>query len=217
MRTAIPWAVLVAAGAGALHAGTITLGSSAGFADGSTNARVSTWNTAVAGNPAPFNAFNGSDVSGPNFSATWQFNYAPLGSPVTSATLTIGIYDLDSAATGNQIFAFMEGSNDLTSLLNTVAEGLHSGTGAVNNEYDILTINLPSSTFADLQNGTPSFTLTLQGPGLGTLGATTSNGAGIDFSTLNTDISGPTPEPSTWILSAGGLLSVVLLRRFRRA
>ena len=217
MRTKVSMqlaALAVLSFATALQAGTITLGSSAGFADGSTNARVGTWNTAVAGNPAPFNAYNGSDVSGPSFTATWQYSFAPLGT-ITAATLTIGIYDLDSAAAGNQILSLVEGANDLTSLLNTVAEGLHGGTGSVNNEYNLLTIALPASTFADIEGGAPSFTLTLQGPGLGALGSTTFNGAGIDLATITTT-SDTTPEPATWMLSAAGLLGGMLFRRFRR-
>ena len=204
---------------GMLHAGVITqtLGGNAGFADGSTNARVGTWNTATAGFGAPFNVFNGSDVSGPNFSASWTFSYGAIAETIVSASLQIGIYDIDSAATGNQVASYTEGTNDLTSLLNSVSEGLHGGTGAVNNEYDILTIVLPAATFADLASGTAGIALNLQGPGLGVLGNTTSNGAGIDFSTItiNTQAAGSTPEPATWMLLAGG--ACVLVGRLRRS
>jgi hypothetical protein len=196
--------------AGTVQAGQIvqTLGGSAGFADGSTTARVGTWNTATAGNAAPFNAYLGSNVSGPNFSTSWQFSYGNLTDTIVSATLALGIYDIDSAAAPhNQVASYTEGSNDLTALLQNVSQGLHSSTGAVRNEYDILTITLPGSTFADLALGNPSFALQLQGPGLGALGNTTFDGAGIDFSTITIDTQPvlPTPEPAAWQLLAAGI------------
>jgi hypothetical protein len=72
---------------------TQTLGGSGGFANGQKPIGVATWNAAVAGHSAPFNAFNGSDVSGPNFNASWAFTYGSLGAVfVTSATIQIGLY-----------------------------------------------------------------------------------------------------------------------------
>jgi hypothetical protein len=199
---------------------TSTLGASAGFADGSTTARVATWNTDTAGNPSPFNGYNGSDTSGANFSASWTFNYSIITDPIVSATLEIGIYDIDSAASLNEVASYNEGSTNLTSLLNAVANALNGGTGAVNNEYDKLTIDLPSTTFADLATGTANISLALQGPGLGTLGNTLSNGAGIDFSTLTITTQAavpPTPEPRTWMLLLAGIGGIAGRRLLRRS
>jgi len=208
--------------AGTVQAGQIIqmLGGSAGFADGSTTARVGTWNTDTAGNVAPFNGYIGSDVSGPNFSASWQFSYGNLTDTIISATLALGIYDIDSAATGNQVASYTEGANDLTAPLNAVSEGLHGSTGAVRNEYDILTITLPGSTFADLALGDPTFALQLQGPGLGALGNTPFDGAGIDFSTItiNTQpLVSPTPEPAAWQLLAAGIAGLAGRKWLRKA
>jgi hypothetical protein len=204
-----------------VYAGTITdtLGASAGFTNGQKPIGVSTWNTAVAGNSAPFNAYIGSNVSGPNFTASWTFSYGSIVDPILNATLTLGILDLDSAAPGNQIASFGEGSNNLTALANTVAEGLHGGAGSASREYDILTFTLPSTTFASLSSGGETFTLTLQGPGLGALGSTPFDGAGIDFSTItiNTQTQGAVPEPATWSLFLVGIGGIVGGRLFRRA
>jgi hypothetical protein len=208
-----------------LNAATIiqTLGASAGFADGSTNARAGTWNTDTAGNPVPFNGVIGSDPNGPNFSASWMFSYSPIAQTIVSATLEIGIYDISSMAPGNQVASYTEGTTtsgitDLTALLNAVSEGLHGNTGAVRNEYDLLTISLPSASFADLALGHPTISLALQGPGLGVLGTTTFNGAGIDFSTLTitTEAVPTVPEPGTWALLLAGIGGLAGRRWLRR-
>jgi hypothetical protein len=208
---------------GTMHAATFqfTLGTSAGIAPGNTSTGVATWNTDTAGNPAPFNGFNGSDTTTPDFSASWQFSYASIGATILSATLDLGIYDIDSAAAGNQVASYGQGANDLTSLLNAVSEALHGGTGAVNKEYDILSITLPNTgtLFADLAAGNPNFALALQGPGLGVV-PTSNNGAGIDFSRLTIvtqDVTPPpgTPEPAAWTLMGAGAVVLAAMRRRR--
>ena len=122
------WAVAALfCAAASLPAETITDGSSAGFTNGSTNARVATWNTDTAGNPAPFNGFIGSDTSS-NFSASWTFDYSAISDTITSATLELGIYDIDSAAALDEVASYTEGSVDLTSLLNSAANAPNGGT-----------------------------------------------------------------------------------------
>ena len=180
------------------------------------------FNTAVAGQPAPFNTFCGSDTSS-NCSASWTFDYTiPGGSTISGATLTLGILDIDSAAAGNQIASFtLDGTDNLTALMNTASEGLNSGAGAPNSQYDILTISIPSSDFTDLASGTATFALTLQGPGLGVLGTTTDNGAGLDFSTLDiATVATAAPEPpASMLLLAGltglGAMQLLAMRRRR--
>ena len=221
------WAVAaVFCTAASLSAGEVdvTDGVSAGIADGNATTGVGTWNSDTAGNASPFNGFIGNDAIS-NFSASWTFSYGAISDTIIGATLQLGIYDIDSAAGLNEVASYLEGSVDLTALLNSAANAPHSGTGALNKEYDILTVTLPSTTFADLATGTANISLSLQGPGLGTLGngITSFNGAGIDFSTLKitTQTTGPSvPEPGTLtLLPAGAFIGCLIAgyRRFRRA
>ncbi len=184
-----------------------------------------TFLTAVAAQPAPFNAFCGSDIAS-NCSTSWTFNYVvPSGDTVTGATLSLGILDLDSAAAGDQIASFtLNGVDDLTSTINTVANGLDGGTGSPNSFYEVLTIIIPGADLADLGGNSATFALQTTGLGLGLLGATTFNGVGLDFSTLSLTVTPgtttpppPVPEPSSLALCLAGVAATgfakVLLHR----
>ena len=182
---------------------TVTLGDQ-DFINGSFPDGVSGFNGPSAGEPVPFDQFRGGDFSIP-FSESWTFNYPAL--TVTSATLTLGIFDHDSRAPGSQINSFTVDAVDITSVLDTQFES----SGGTQNEYNVYTVNLPASTFSALSDGTATFTLTLKGPGLedsagSTVNTTISNGAGLDFAMLSV-----IPEPATLILL--GLGGVALLRK----
>jgi hypothetical protein len=75
----------------------------------------------LSGLPSPFDGiFIGSDPSGPNFSADWQFSYTvPALESVTAATFYLQIYDADAAATTPHypVGSFTINRIDLTSLL----------------------------------------------------------------------------------------------------
>jgi hypothetical protein len=126
------------------------------FTDGQTVA-TGTFNSTNAGEPAPFNAFNGADPSGPNFSASWTFSYGAIVGTVSSATLQIGLLDGDSAASGNQVASYTIGGIDITALLNTVMEA----TPGANSKENYYQITLPASTFSLLALGGPTVSLTL--------------------------------------------------------
>lgn len=183
---------------------TVSLGDQ-DFADGATPT-TGAFLTAGAGEPAPFDGlFRGSDVTGPNFSASWTFSYAAQPS-VLGASLTLGIYDHESSAAGNQVASFTLNGIDLTGSLNQVLESR----GGSSRQDNVYLLTLPSSTFATLGTGSATFSLLLQGPGLGVLGETTFNGAALDFSTLSVTT---VPEPSTVILMSLGLAGLGIARR----
>jgi len=177
---------------------------------------------------APFNAICGSDTGAngsTNCSTNWTFNYSiPSGDTIVAATLTLGIWDIDSATAANQAPSFQVNSyslagGDLTALLNTVSEALNGGSGATNNEYDVLTVTIPSSSFASLMSGTATTSLALKAPGLGALGNSPSNGAGLVFSTLHIDTAEvtTTPEPSFFALVPMALGAFAFFRRRRKS
>jgi hypothetical protein len=169
------------------------------FANGSHPSGV-TANGALTGSPAPFNAMCGNDNTS-NCSANWTFSYAPPAGTIVGGTLTLGIFDIDSHAPGNQVASYSVGGTDLTALLNAASEGLNGGNGATNSEYDVLTINLPSTTFAALESGSVLISLALQGPGLGVLATNPAhNGADLVFSTLDLQTGPRVPEPSSLTL-----------------
>lgn len=167
---------------------------------------------------APFNALCGSDAPsmGTSCSTSWTFDYTvPAGDTITGAIFTLGIEDIDSAASGNQVASFtLDGTDDLTGLLNTASEGLNGGAGAPNNQYDILTVIIPGSDLTALSDGSAVFALALAAPGLGVIGNSPSNGAGLVFSTLDiTATPGstpppPAPEPATSALLLIGMAAL---------
>jgi len=190
---------------------TITLGDQ-DFANGSLVNGAAAFAAPQAGEPAPIGVFIGSDF-GPSFSASWTFGYAP-GS-ASSASITIGIFDHDSAAAGDQVAFFGVDGVDLTSGLNTLFESF-GGTQAEDNVY---TLALSGAALAALADGSATFTLTLKGPGLqGIPGAccstTSGNGAGLDFTSLTVNRAA-VPEPSSVALLGLGMLGFAFSRRRR--
>ena len=190
-----------------------------GFTNGQHPISTTTILTTQSGQPAPFGSICGSDAGSngsTNCSASWTLpNYSVMGQTITGATLTLGIWDIDSAAMGNQVASYLlTGGDNLTALLNADAESVQS----VNSEYDVFSVTIPTTSFALLEEGSASISLALQGPGLGALGNSPSNGAGLIFSTLDlqTTPNTATPEPSLLPLLLSGLGAIILTSRLRK-
>jgi len=172
----------------------------------------------------PFDgSFIGSDVSGPNFSATWTFNYVvPALTTISAATFTVQMYDADvcTSTARNPVASFLVGTTDLTADLNTELLNDTCGTTNANRSGNINTetIILPASLFPTLLTGSVDVSLTLANVGRGVLGDTSFNGAELLYSELNLNTSAnvTTPEPSTWLPILAGIGFVAGLRRRQR-
>ena len=200
---------------------TSSLGNTApGFNDGDTP-DVSVVGSAQGGQPVPFDQGYGTDgLFAGNFSQSWIFNYGSISDTILNASLTIGIYDHDSSASGSQLSLYGIDGADLTVTLDGLFE---AGGGAADNQYNVYTIDLAASSFSDLADGLATASLNLQGPGLvpnlfgGGFAETSTNGANLIFSTLTieTQDTQPVPEPGSLVLASLGFLVLGIVRRRR--
>ena len=179
------------------------------------------------GSPAPFDTSYGTDgLFGGNFSQTWTHSFGAIAEQILSASITIGIVDHDSAASGSQLSLFSVDSTGLTSELDVLFEAAGNGEDG---EYNVYSLALPVSAFTDLADGSALVSLSLAGPGLVTPlfplpgpnppVETTTNGANIIFSTLSIttrDSVAVIPEQSAfliWSMLAALGLTVAWRRR----
>mgnify|MGYP000213668026 CR=1 FL=1 len=192
---------------------TVSLGNTApGFVDGSTPALIPDLVGAQGGQDAPFDQGYGADgLFGGSFDQNWTFNYAAIATTITNATITIGIADHDSSASGSQVGDFSldgMGSALLTAALDTAFEA--SG-GATDGQFKVYTLNIDNSLFGELADGSVTTALRLSGPGLvpdifnGGFAESVNNGAFLIYSSLNITFEDPSnppsvPEPSTLLL-----------------
>lgn len=221
--------LLVLGGLQAAAAATITttLGNTTpGFNDGDTPDVFPDVIDAQTGQDAPFNASCGGDVvANGNCSTSWLFSYIAPADPILSASLTLGIVDHDSAASGSQLGSFtLDTFSDLTALLDTEFEATGGGDGM----YNVYTIDL-AGFFADLADGSALISLALQGAGLQTctlvficpgapvVSETAFNGANLIFSTLTIETRDttipPVPLPAAAPLFLSAIAAFGLYRR----
>ena len=205
------------------HAALITnsLGNTApGFNDGDTPTILELV-AAQGGQPAPFDQGYGNDVLGTVFDEGWMHSYAAIVDPILSASLTIGIADHDSVATGSQVAAFTIDGIDFQATL----DALFEGSGGGDNEYNVYQVLITGTALAGLADGNAPAALMLAAPGLQTpllppgppvdsLG----NGAHLVFSTLQieTQDATPAPAPGTMLLLTSGIIGLSFTRRRRR-
>lgn len=203
---------------------TSSLGNSTpGFNDGDTPA-VFLVGIAQGGQPAPFDQSYGNDILSSDFNVSWSHSYTPIVDTILSATITFGIVDHDSLASGSQLASFIFEGADLTTDLDVFFEA--AGEGA-DGQYDIYSLTLPSIIYAGLADGLATGALSLQGPGLITPLfplpgpnppiESVSNGANLIFSSLEitTRDTTPVPEPSVLALSLMGL-GILFWQQYRR-
>lgn len=179
------------------------------FADGATpNGPTFTG----AADVSPFNIVHGEDNGVNNADFSFTFNYTPT-TGITSASILLALYDVDSAASGNQIGLFtLNNTVNLTSALNALSEAAQGA----QSEITYLNLTLPPAAFAQLETGTATFRVVFSAPSLTVLGEGTSNAGGIDFArlTFDTETVEAIPEPSSFLLAAGGGLALLLRKRF---
>jgi hypothetical protein len=161
-----------------------------------------------------------------NCSANWSLSVGgAITDPILSASLTLGIVDHDSDASGSQLGSYTLDGNSLTGALDAEFEGA----GGLDGMYNVYTIDL-TGFFADLADGNALISLALQGSGLQTctltfacpgeplpfVSETEFNGANLIFSslTIETDTSIPAvPLPAAAPLFLSAIAAFGLYRR----
>lgn len=191
------------------------------WAAGATVTNGSTYTTAVAGQPAPFDAFFGNSNGSSVFNETWSFSYTPP-STIAGATISLGlVYAPASTDTSPAVSFTLDGTIDLTSLLNAEMNAVHAP--GFDDLYEVETVTIPAVDLGVLGTSPATFALELQGPGQGKFATTTGMQAAIVNSTLDLQtkaVTPPppsTPEPATFVLFGLGLAMVGLAAARRRA
>jgi len=209
-RSAIAAMVVAAACAGAGPAWATVLTetlSTAIWPDGAT--AIGTGNFAAAGpDPAPFDTLIGNKnlPGSPSTSFAFAGYGGPIATPITSATLEIGLYDASSPDPATEVNFFTLNGDSIAVVLTAALVA----TNPVRNGEVYYTLVLPSAVYADLATGTSTFSLGFTGPGLGLLAPSSSILFGLDFATLTVN-TGTTPPPHVGEPPAAGLLLAGLL------
>lgn len=183
------------------------------FADGALLNGVTPFEAAQAGEPAPLDRFIGTDFGDPVGSRFLNFSVAP--GTYASASITLGLWDIDSLSPGSQLLVFSADGVDLTAEL----DALFESKGGHHSEVSLYTLTLSGAALAALDDGAVSFRIRVGGTGLqGTPGTrdelTPGNGYGIDFARLDASLQS-VPLPGTLPLLLGALGALAWRRRPR--
>jgi hypothetical protein len=159
-----------------------------------------------AGEEAPFNSFHGCEGCDPGrfLDVDFQFNYSAQS--VAAATISVGLFDHDAWADGQQIGFFGFDDVDLTESLNAIVERRPN----YNFQYNIYEIEIPVAGLDALSDGVAKFSLRYSGRSTNKPRPASNYGL-IDFATLTI---WPTsvPEPSTFAMLLTTALGVVMFR-----
>ena len=100
------------------------------------------------------------DAQNGNFFQVWVHTYATIAEPILSATLTLGIWDHDSAAAGSQVNLFALNNFLLTDTIDAVFEA----GGGEDFQYNVYEIAITGDALQSLAPGAAGFNLSLSGP-----------------------------------------------------
>ena len=189
---------------------TSTAGNGAhGLTDGAVTALVPDVLNAQAGQAAPFDTGYGNELFGNPPLLNWAFPGLPIiTDTILSATLTIGVFDVDTASSGSQLDQFLVDGVDQTAAMDALFEAANSG----DNVYNEFTLNLGAGFFASLADGSFTAGLDVGGTGLqtaligGAVSETGQNGFHLIFAELEITTQDPTTPPPTGVPEPGSLL-----------
>lgn len=186
------------------------------FADGTLLNGVVGFEAAQAGEPAPLNLFIGSDlIDTPVGSRFLDFAVSP--GHYAAATLTLGLWDIDSLSPGSQVLVFSVDGVDLTASFDALLEA----TASPHSRVDVISLALDGAALSALDDGAVSVRIRVGGTGLkGTPGTSNDfsvgNGYGIDFARLDARLAPVSvPTPSTLPLLLAAACGAALTRRRR--
>lgn len=179
---------------------------------------------AQTGQTGVFNGVHGNSVNDDPDLIGWLFNNGgAITDTIISASISIGLWDIDSSAAGDQLEAFTLDGFNFNTILNTMFED--SG-GTSYEEFNVFTIDFDSSFFTNLTDGLLDVGLDIGGVGIKSdLSESPFNRYFLISSVLTIETEDftepdpdpepeptPVPEPSTLAIFALGMIGLASRR-----